>query len=254
MNDQIVTQGTVLVMLAFFGLYSVAGILVWSFAVTIEIIAYHRKAVDFLSIALSARRTVVTAAITTFSSFGSLAFWLAYLLLMRHPTFQWLFMSTLFLLCLFVVLWSLTLYLRLRTRHQPYLYHFPQDAGFVRLAQCKNGIMIAASLYPKTVTDADTVDTMSRAASVSMRREVFPKVQQRKNLKTMKFTNDFEVYCNVCAEGYTRGYFGFVAAMQAAPDHLKEQRAILQEWPETKGSERLMETFASQFLQAKNEE
>ncbi len=250
-----IEQISTLIMLGLFGLYSVFGILVWSLAATVEFVAYRRKAVDFLSSALSARRTVFTAVITTLCSFGSLALWWGYLLSsMRHPDFRWLLTCTVFLVCLFVVLWSLTLYLRVQTSHQPYLYRLPQDADALRLGQCKNGIMIAASLYPKIVTDEDTVDTMSRAASVSMRREVFPMVKQRRNLKVMKFTNDFEVYCNVCATGYTHGYFGFLAAVQAAPDHLQAERVILQEWPETKESERLMEALALQFLQSKEEE
>ncbi len=115
MDYQLGTIITTLLMLGVLGVYSAFGILVWSFAVSIEIVAYHHKAVNFLSIASSARRTVATGVITTFSSFGTLAFWLAYLSLTRHPNFQWLFISTLFLLCLFVVLWSLTLYLRVQT-------------------------------------------------------------------------------------------------------------------------------------------
>ena len=238
-----------IIMLICFGLYSVAGILIWSFSVTIEIVAYHRKAVDFLSIASSVRRTVVTGAITTFSSIGTLAFWLAYLSLMRHPNFQWLLASTLFLLCLFVILWSGTLYLRVRTRQRPYLYHLPQDADELRMAQCKQGVMIAATFYPKVFVNDDVVDTMSRASSVSMRYELFPQLKRQKGLRAMKLTNDFTVYCNVCAEGYMRGYYGFLEVVQAAPDHLETQRSILQDWPETKESEHLMDRLAPQFLQ-----
>ena len=69
----------------------------------------------------------------------------------------------------------------------------------------------------------------------------------------MKLTNNFAVYCNICSEGYRRGYYGFLAAVQSASDHMETERAILQEWPETKESERLMETLAPQFLQSKQE-
>ena len=159
-----------------------------------------------------------------------------------------------FLICLFAILWFITPYVRLHTGRRPYLYLLPQDADDLRLKECKQGIMIAATFYPKIFTDEDVVDTMSRASSVSMRREIFPKHQKQRSLKAMQLTNDFAVYCNVCAEGYTRGYFGFLLAVQSAPDHLEPQRRILQAWPETKESEQLMETLAPQFLHPEDRE
>ena len=83
-----IEQISTLIMLGLFGLYSVFGILVWSFAATVEFIAYRRKALDFLTIASSARRTLFTAVITTLCSFGSLMVWWGYLLSMRHPDFR----------------------------------------------------------------------------------------------------------------------------------------------------------------------
>jgi hypothetical protein len=243
-----VEQIVVFLLVGLFGLYSAAGILIWGFAVTMDFLAYSHKAVDFLSIASSARRTLFTGAITTLSSACTLAIWWVYLLSMHHPDFQWLLISLVCLLCLFVILWSATLYVGFLTRRQPYLYHLPQDADDLRLRNCQQGIMTAATLYPKVITDEDTVDTISRASSVSMRYELFPKLKQRKGLKTMKLTNDFAVYCNVCAEGYTRGYYGILAAIQKAPDHLEAQCAILQAWPETAESRQLMDTLVAQFL------
>ena len=117
------------------------------------------------------------------------------------------------------------------------------DAPDVLRSQCKQGILFVAHLYPRTLADKDLIDVIPRSAQVMMRQELYPKRKKGGS----QLTNDFVVYCDLCSQGFQQGYTGFLAACQAAPDHLEQARTILKQWPETKEAEQLMDELATKI-------
>ena len=165
----------------------------------------------------------------------------------RHPDPLWAaVIFTVFLICfvLCVLLWLATLYLRLLPKQPYYVYHLPGDANEVRVDNCQKGIIMATQFYPHMPLETTWIDAFVRAMHVSTRIAVFPRGKKDE----FQFTNDFSVYCNLAVEAFERGYHGFVALCDSAPDHLEAERELLKKWPQDKDAKALAEQLAQQIL------
>ncbi len=161
-----------------------------------------------------------------------------------------LVLIALFVVLLCIVLWIATLFLSIKAKLPRYIYHLPKDADSVRRSQCEQGIALIARFYPESLANLDLIDAFARSTQVAIRRELYPK--QRKD--GLQLTNDFTVYCNLSSEGFQQGYAGFLAACQAAPDHLEHVRSILRQWPDAPEAERLMNEWTPRLLKDGKEE
>lgn len=232
-----------------FSVFGLIGIIIWTMG-SIHSLTRQREGLLGPTDALLLRQT---GCATTMAIFGAPLFFIGTYVDARLSLAGVLLPSiliTLFLVLFCIILWTMTLYLSGKAKSPRYLYLLPRDADQVRRGQCEQGVALAARFYPHFIPDLDLVDALSRSTQVALRRELYPKRQKGE----LQLTNDFAVYCNLSSEGFQRGYTGFLAACQEAPDHLGQIRAVLQQWPETSESERFMDEWAPRFLNDNKEE
>jgi hypothetical protein len=91
------------------------------------------------------------------------------------------------------------------------MFFLPGDEDEVRFFGACEGILAAASAYPKEVfRNEDELDTFVRSGGVMLKRERFP----LSRLRRYRLTNDFARYCDTLVEGYRQGYRQFFAECQ----------------------------------------
>ncbi len=228
----------------FFGGIGVVGIVIWVIMVVRSYLRHYAGTLSLEDMAFAGNGWATTMAfVAAFFVFSSDKVY-------PHLNAQIVTLFSVTAGLVLLILWIVTIYLYLQAMRPTYVYLLPHDAEKVRQINCEQGIVTVANSYPDVFLDDALLGIFARSVQVIVRSQFY---SSKRKKGARELTNSFEVFCNLAAEGFECGYSDFLAACQAAPDHLEATRALLLQWPKTKESEQLQSELAKRYLEKRDD-
>ena len=105
-------------------------------------------------------------------------------------------------------------------------------------------MMLAVQTHPKIIWDREWIDLFARSLEVGSRMNALPLLKS----SGYQLTNDFLVYCNLAAEGFTTGYYRCAEQWNTDPDLLEVFRTQVQALPESQEARKFLKQVAQETL------